>query len=93
VNGTVASACKDPDAEMCTLTKGLGASFGLQGSIGLAIRAERIDASTAMSMQQSGIQHAGIYAELSMAKVNGFGASSKLSVGDRTWFAGVNFEF
>jgi len=46
-----------------------------------------------MSMQQSGIQHAGIYAELSLAKVDGFGSDSKLSVGDRTWFAGVNFEF
>jgi hypothetical protein len=73
--------------------KALGASLGVQGSIGLAIRAERIDASAAMSMQQSGIQHAGIYGELSLAKVDGFGSDSKLSVGDRTWFAGVDFEF
>lgn len=73
--------------------KALGASLGVQGAIGLAIRAERIDASTAMSMQQSGIQHAGIYAELSLAKIDGFGSDQKLSVGDRTWFAGVDFEF
>jgi hypothetical protein len=73
--------------------KALGASLGLQGAIGLAIRAERIDASAAMSMQQSGIQHAGIYAELSLAKIDGFGSDTKLSVGDRTWFAGVDFEF
>ena len=46
-----------------------------------------------MSMRQSGIEHAGIYAELSLAKVDGFGSDKKLSVGDRTWFAGVNFEF
>ena len=44
-------------------------------------------------MRQSGIQHAGIYGELSLAKVDGFGSSSKLSVGGRTWFAGVDFEF
>jgi hypothetical protein len=71
----------------------LGASLGLTGAIGLAIRAERIDASAALSMRQSGIQHAGIYGELSIAKVDGFGSDTKLSVGDRTWFAGVDFEF
>jgi hypothetical protein len=94
VNGSLAAVCKDADAmPPCERTKALGASFGLTGSIGLAIRAERIDGPTAMSMQQSGIQHAGIYAELSLAKVDGFGSDRKLSVGDATWFAGVNFEF
>jgi hypothetical protein len=73
--------------------KALGATAGVQGAIGLAIRAERIDAATAMSMQQSGIQHAGIYAELSDARIHGFGSDTKLSVGDLTWFAGVDFEF
>jgi hypothetical protein len=89
--------CKNGNDPMedptCALNKPLGGSLGVTGSIGLAVRAERIDASTAMSMQQSGIQHAGIYAELSLAKVDGFGADGKLSVGDRTWFAGVDFEF
>jgi hypothetical protein len=94
VNGSLAEVCRDAEAmPPCDRTKALGASFGLTGSIGLAIRAERIDGPTAMSMQQSGIQHAGIYAELSLAKVDGFGSDSKLSVGDATWFAGVNFEF
>jgi hypothetical protein len=86
--------CKDGSTDlMCELDQPRGGSLGLQGSIGLAIRAERIDASTANSMRQSGIQHAGIYGELSIAKVDGFGSDSKLSLGDRTWFAGVNFEF
>jgi hypothetical protein len=94
VNGSVASACTEQGAmPPCDTTKALGASLGVTGSIGLAIRAERIDASTALSMQASGIQHAGIYAELSLAKVDGFGSDTKLSVGDATWFAGVNFEF
>jgi hypothetical protein len=92
-NGSIASICNDPAAPTSCSNKALGASLGMQGSIGIAIRAERIDASTAMSMQQSGIQHAGIYAELSLAKVDGFGSDSKLSVGDATWFAGVDFEF
>src|SRR4029078_13604932 len=73
--------------------KALGASLGLQGAIGLSIRAERIDPWASMSMQNSGVQHAGIYAELSLAKVDGFGSDTNLSVGDTTWFAGVDFEF
>lgn len=93
-NGSFAQVCKDDGMEPdCSQNKALGASFGVQGSIGLAIRAENIDASAAISMRQSGIQHAGIYGELSLAKVDGFGSDKKLSVGDRTWFAGVDFEF
>jgi hypothetical protein len=86
-------------AQICDRTgaacgnKAYGASLGVQGSIGLSIRAERIDASAAMSMRESGIQHAGIYGELSAAKVDGFGSDKKLSVGGTTWFAGVEFEF
>ena len=91
-NGHYARFCTDNNSTMCG-EKALGASLGLQGAIGLSIRAERIDPSAAMSMQNSGIQHAGIYAELSLAKVDGFGSNTKLSVGDTTWFAGVDFEF
>jgi hypothetical protein len=73
--------------------KAAGASLGFVGSIGLSIRAERIDAAAARSMRESGIQHAGFYGELSYGKVDGFGSSTKLSVGDTTWFAGAEFEF
>lgn len=93
-DGSFAKACKaGSTGPACSTTRALGASLGVQGSIGLAIRAERIDAATAMSMRNSGIEHAGIYGELSLAKVDGFGSDKKLSVGDRTWFAGVDFEF
>jgi hypothetical protein len=93
-DGSLAQVCKGTGMEpACSQNKALGASLGVQGSIGLAIRAERIDASAAVSMRASGIEHAGIYGELSLAQVNGFGSDSKLSVGDRTWFAGVDFEF
>jgi len=77
----------------CKENRARGASIGVQGSIGLAIRAERIDPSAARSMRDGGVEHAGFYAELSLAKVDGFGDSKKLSVGDTTWFAGVDFEF
>ena len=73
--------------------KARGASLGIQGSIGIAIRAERIDAEAARSMRASGIYHAGFYGEFQAAKVDGFGSSSKLAVGDSTWFAGIDFEF
>lgn len=93
-NGSLAKVCKGDGMEpSCSQDKALGGSLGVQGSIGLAIRAERIDSSAATSMRQSGIEHAGIYGELSLAKVDGFGSDTKLSVGDRTWFAGVDFEF
>lgn len=93
-NGKTAGACWDgTHTQGCDSDPGRGASVGLVGSIGLAIRAERIDANAASSMKQSGILHAGFYGELSMAKVDGFGSDTKLSVGDTTWFAGVNFEF
>lgn len=93
-NGKTSTACWDgSDTPDCDADKALGATIGVQGSIGIAIRAERVDAAAATSMRAGGIQHAGFYGELSLAKVDGFGSEYKLSVGDATWFAGVNFEF
>lgn len=80
-------------APMDANNKARGASAGLVGSIGLQIRAERIDADAARSMVESGILHAGFYGEFSVGWVNGFGDATKLNVGDKTWFAGVDFEF
>jgi len=73
--------------------RALGATAGLVGSVGIAIRAERIDAEAARSMHESGLEHAGFYAELNTGWIDGFGKSTKLDVGDTTWFAGVDFEF
>ncbi len=93
-NGDFATSCKGPNTSTdCAKTTAAGASLGLVGSIGLAIRAERIDMGAARSMRDSGIEHAGFYAEYSIGKVDGFGSDKKLSVGDATWFAGVDFEF
>lgn len=92
-NGNYARYCEGSTETMCDENKARGGSLGFQGSIGLAIRAERIDADAARSMRSSGIKHAGFYGEFQYAKVDGFGDETKLSVGDNTWFAGVNFEF
>jgi hypothetical protein len=93
-SGDFAKSCVGPNTtDPCTKTTAAGASLGVVGSIGLAIRAERIDEAAARSMRESGIEHAGFYAEYSVGKVDGFGSDKKLSVGDATWFAGVDFEF
>jgi hypothetical protein len=92
-SGDFAVVCKNGGMPPCDETKAAGASAGFVGSIGLSIRAERVDAAAARSMRESGIQHAGFYGELSLGKVDGFGSDTKLSVGDTTWFAGAEFEF
>jgi hypothetical protein len=89
-------ACPDPEdpAMDCQGNRALGASLGWQASLGLAIRAERIDRGAAQSLANDyGIEHAGLYAEMTYAQVDGFGSDSRLSVGGFTWFAGMNFEF
>ncbi|HUQ07764.1 MAG TPA: MXAN_2562 family outer membrane beta-barrel protein [Kofleriaceae bacterium] len=83
-------------AKFCTSTpcdRAIGASLGLVGAAGLAIRAEGIDPDAARSMRDSGLDHAGFYAEVEMAWVDGFGNAKKLSLGDTTWSAGIDFEF
>jgi hypothetical protein len=92
-DGNFAVVCKNGGMPPCDENKAAGASLGFVGSIGLSIRAERVDAAAARSMRESGIQHAGFYGELSYGKVDGFGSQTKLSVGDTTWFAGAEFEF
>lgn len=100
-DGTVAEVYQDGDGNACdpemtvdcTANKGRGASMGVVGALGLAIRAERIDPTAAATMRDGGMHHAGFYAEYQLAKVDGFGRDGKLSVGDNTWFAGVDFEF
>lgn len=73
--------------------KALGASLGLVGAVGISLRLEWLDKDAMQSMRESGTRHAGIYAEIQGGKVDGFGSEKKLSVGDTTWFAGVDFEF
>jgi hypothetical protein len=89
-NGT-SKVCDETNPSSCD--KAYGGTPGVQASAGLAVRAERVDAAAARSMRNSGIQHAGFYGEVFWGRVDGFGSSSRLWVGDTTWFAGANFEF
>jgi uncharacterized protein (TIGR03382 family) len=83
----------DPDAD-CEGDLGRGGSFGWEGTIGLAIRAERLDPDAEAGLRNElGIQHAGLFAELTYADVDGFGSSKKLAVGALHWSFGINFEF
>jgi hypothetical protein len=90
-DGELSKACDGTMEGQCD--RGIGASAGLVGAVGLSIRAERIDGDAARSMRDSGLDHAGFYAEVSTSWVNGFGSDKKLSLGDTTWSAGVDFEF
>jgi hypothetical protein len=93
-SGDIAQVCQNGGNEpMCTQNRALGASAGFQASIGLQVFAEQIDKTAAKAMRDSGLDHAGFYAELNYADVDGFGNPTKLSVGDTTWFAGITFEF
>lgn len=100
-DGSTAKVFQDGDGEMCdpevtagcTSDKARGATAGVVGSVGLAIRAERIDPAAAASMRDSGLFHAGFYAEYQLAKVDGFGRAGKLAVGDSTFYVGIDFEF
>ncbi|HEU5055285.1 MAG TPA: hypothetical protein VFU21_02115, partial [Kofleriaceae bacterium] len=71
-----------------------GGSLGWQATAGIAVRAERIDPDAEQSLRNElGIEHAGLVIEATHARVDGFGSDRKLSVGDTTWFGGINFEF
>jgi hypothetical protein len=86
--------CPDISTGDCEGDRALGGSLGWQASVGLAIRAERIDPEAEIGLRSElGIEHAGLVFEFTYAKVDGFGSSDKLAVGDATWFGGINFEF
>ena len=96
-DGSVAEAgtmdCPDPSTG-CDGDTARGGSLGFDATLGLAIRAERLDPDTSVSLRnEMGIEHAGFFVELALSKVDGFGSDTKLSVGDLTWFGGFNFEF
>lgn len=83
-----------PDLQDCEGDSGRGGSLGWQATVGVAIRAERIDPDAEQSLRNElGIEHAGLVVEYTYAVVDGFGSDEKLSVGDATWFGGLNFEF
>lgn len=88
------SDCPSVPSDSCDGDLARGASLGFQFTLGLSLRAERLDKNSASSLRNElGIAHAGFFFEMTYAKVDGFGSDKKLNVGDFTWSAGLNFEF
>lgn len=88
------SNCPDIESGDCEGDVARGGSWGWQGTVGLALRAERIDPDAEVALRtELGIEHAGFLFEATYAKVDGFGSDKKLALGDLTWFGGINFEF
>jgi hypothetical protein len=71
-----------------------GGTLGWQGTVGILLRAEGLDPSSAHNLQSElGVEHAGFFFELTYADVSGLFQSNKLHVGDFTWAAGFAVEF
>jgi hypothetical protein len=88
---TPTADCQAPATDDCKGSLAKNGTWGWVGAIGVAVRLERLDGE--LALREAGIEHAGLYAELSFAQVDGLGADRRLAVGDFTWFAGINFEF
>ncbi len=72
----------------------LGATPGWQTSVGLTFRVDAIDPDASKNLSvELGIEHVGLFFELTYANVSGLWMSDKLYVGDLYWSGGVNFEF
>jgi hypothetical protein len=71
-----------------------GGTLGWQGTVGLFVRADRIDPQASRNLQtETGVEHAGFFFEMTYADVSGLGMERKLHVGDLFWTAGIGFDF
>jgi len=74
--------------------KALGGTPGWQATVGLSVRVDALDPEASKNMsQEMGIDHIGLFFELTDAEVSGLWQENRLHVGDFFWSAGVNFEF
>ncbi len=70
-----------------------GHTFGWHAAAGLSFDLMSLDADSAETMRrESGVQQVAIFGEYALYRLDGFGSSSALHVGDATWFAGLMFE-
>ncbi|MSP16425.1 MAG: hypothetical protein EXR73_07430 [Myxococcales bacterium] len=84
--------------DMITMTdtngSAAGATLGWQATVGLALRADRLDPGAARSLQsEMGIEHSNFFIEATKAEVSGLAQTKRLHVGDTTWSAGIAFDF
>ena len=70
-----------------------GASYGFVWALGLVVRLDPLDPSSAASADASlGINHSGLFIEWFNSNLDGFGSKSSMQVGTSTWVAGLALE-
>jgi hypothetical protein len=93
---TVERVAEDP---LCTPTRCLanrsrGATWGWVATAGIALRTDRIDPVPGERLaREFGIEHTGLFFEVSEAVIDGLGGTAKLRLSDRIWSAGISFDF
>jgi hypothetical protein len=79
-----------------TMTNGdaSGGTLGWQGTLGISFRVDGIDPDGTADMRaEAGVEHVGLFFEVTYADVSGLGMDKKLHVGAAFWSAGLNFEW
>jgi len=72
----------------------IGATWGLVMHPGLALLLDILDPAAARVMDsEMGINHSYLFVEMHYAWITGFGSSTKMTLSDLTWNAGLAFEF
>lgn len=75
-------------------SKGSGGTAGWQAAIGVSLRLDFFDPAAARGFDaDAGVNHSYAFFELTSIESSGLGQSKALRVGDKTWFAGLMFEF
>jgi hypothetical protein len=74
--------------------KGAGWTWGWHAGVGLALLLDFFEPSSAAKLDQdSGINNSYLFAELVLARIDGFGGTGSLVLSDTTWDAGLALEF
>ncbi|HXI59379.1 MAG TPA: MXAN_2562 family outer membrane beta-barrel protein [Polyangia bacterium] len=70
-----------------------GRSWGWHASAGVAMALDFIDPEAIRAMdQETGVNHASVFLEVTHAAIDGLGAANQLHVGDTTWLGGLMVE-
>jgi hypothetical protein len=70
-----------------------GRTWGWHASAGLAMALDFIDPEAIRAMdQETGVNHASVFLEVTHAAIDGLGAANQLHVGDTTWSGGLMVE-
>ncbi len=89
--GLSSSLMKNPDG---STDSAIGATWGLVAHPGVALLLDILDPTAARTMDtEIGINHSYVFFEMNYAWITGFGSSTKMTLSDLSWNAGLAFEF